>query len=76
MGLHAVEREVDRTELYVADEVFFCGSAWEVTPITSVDRYPVGSGTIGPLTRRIRRIYRDVVRGRLPQYKHWLTPVY
>ena len=76
MGLHAVEREVDRTELYVADEVLFCGSAWEVTPITSVDRYPVGDGTIGPLTRRIRRIYRDVVRGRLPQYKHWLTPVY
>ena len=48
MGLQAVEREVDRTELYVADEVLFCGSAWEVTPITSVDRYPVGDGTIGP----------------------------
>lgn len=76
MGLQTLEREVDRTELYLADEVFFCGSAWEITPITSVDRYPVGDGTIGPVTRKIRRIYQDVIRGRLPKYKHWLTPAY
>jgi len=76
MSLQPLERDVDRTELYVADEVFFCGSAWEITPITSVDRYPVGDGGIGPLTRRIRQIYQDVIRGRVPKYKHWLTPVY
>jgi branched-chain amino acid aminotransferase len=76
MGLDALEREVDRTELYLADEVLFCGSAWEITPITSVDRYPVGDGKIGPVTRRIRQIYRDVVRGGVPKYTHWLTPVY
>ncbi len=76
LGLRSLEREVDRTELYVADEVFFCGSAWEIAPITSVDRYPVGDGTIGPLTRKIRKIYQDVIRGRFPKYKHWLTPVY
>jgi len=76
MKLDTLEREVDRTELYLADEVFFCGSAWEITPITSVDRYPVGDGTIGPVTRKIRQIYQDVIRGRKPKYKHWLTPVY
>lgn len=76
MGLRVVERDVDRTELYLAEEVFFCGSAWEVTPITSVDRFPVGDGAIGPVTRRLRQLYRDAVRGRLPQYRRWLTPVY
>jgi branched-chain amino acid aminotransferase len=76
MKLGTLEREVDRTELYLADEVFFCGSAWEITPITSVDRYPVGDGTIGPVTRKIRQIYQDVIRGRMPKYKHWLTPVH
>jgi branched-chain amino acid aminotransferase len=76
LGLEFVEREVDRTELYLADEVFFCGSAWEITPITSVDRYPVGDGGIGPLTERLRRLYEDVVRGEVPKYKAWLTPVY
>jgi branched-chain amino acid aminotransferase len=76
LGVEFVEREIDRTELYIADESFFCGSAWEICPITSVDRYPVGDGAIGPLTRRLRSLYQDVVRGKLPTYKHWLTPVY
>jgi branched-chain amino acid aminotransferase len=76
MNLETLEREVDRTELYLADEVFFCGSAWEITPITSVDRYPVGDGAIGPLTRRVRQFYQNVIRGRVAKYKHWLTPVY
>jgi branched-chain amino acid aminotransferase len=76
MQLQPLEREVDRTELYVADEVLFCGSAWEITPITSVDRYPVGDGAIGPVTRKIRQIYQDIIRGRIPKYKHWLTPAY
>ena len=71
-----LEREVDRTELYVADEAFLCGSGEEILPITSVDRFPVGDGTIGPLTRRIRALYQEVVRGAMPKYKHWLTPVY
>jgi branched-chain amino acid aminotransferase len=76
LGLEFVEREVDRTEIYVADEAFFCGSAWEICPITSVDRYPIGDGSIGPITERLRTLYQDVVRGRVPKYKHWLTPVY
>ncbi len=76
LKLELVEREIDRTELYVADEVFYCGSAYEILPITSVDRYPVGSGTVGPVCQQIRGLYRDMVRGAVPKYKHWLTPVY
>jgi branched-chain amino acid aminotransferase len=76
MRLSLLEREIDRTELYLAEEAFFCGSAYEVLPITSVDRYPLGDGAIGPVTRQIRRLYHDVVRGATPKYKHWLTPVY
>jgi branched-chain amino acid aminotransferase len=76
LGLTVVEREVDRTELYVAEEVFFCGSGAEILPIGSVDRYLVGGGKVGPMTRRIRAVYSDVVRGRNPKYAGWLLPVY
>ncbi len=75
LGVPVVEREVDRTELYVADEVLFCGTAAEVTPITSVDRIPVGTGEIGPITRRVERLYHDIVRGIDPGYPEWRTVV-
>ena len=71
-----VEREIDRTELYVSDEVFFCGSGKEVTPIGSIDHRPVGDGGIGPLTAAIRDTYFDVAKGRHQEYASWLTPVY
>jgi len=70
------EREIDRTELYIADEAFFCGSGAEITPVNSVDRYPIGTGRPGVLTRRLQESYFAAVEGRLPQYRHWLTPVY
>jgi len=76
LGLEVIERDVDRTELYICDEAFFCGSGHEVTPIVSVDHYDVGAGTPGALTRRIQSLYFDVVAGRVPRYRHWLTPVY
>jgi branched-chain amino acid aminotransferase len=76
LGLPVVEREIDRTELYVADEVFMCGSGLEVLPITSVDRITVGEGTRGPTTKRIQEIYFAAARGELPAYRRWLTPVY
>jgi branched-chain amino acid aminotransferase len=75
LGLEVIERDIDRTELYICDEAFFCGSGHEVTPINSVDRYEVGDGRPGPLTRRIQKLYFDLVSGALPQYRHWLTPV-
>jgi branched-chain amino acid aminotransferase len=76
LAVDVVEREIDRTELYVADEVFMCGSGLEVLPITSVDRITIGQGARGPLTKRIQDVYFGAARGDLPAYRHWLTPVY
>jgi branched-chain amino acid aminotransferase len=76
LGVDVVEREIDRTELYVADEVFMCGSGLEVLPITSVDRIPVGEGSRGPMTRRLQDVYFAAARGELSAYRRWLAPVY
>lgn len=75
LGLKVVERQVDRTELYLADEVFTCGTAAEVTPIVNIDKYAVGDGTIGPVTRALESAFDDVLRGRDARYAHWRTPV-
>lgn len=76
LGLTVVEREVDRSETYICDEAFFCGSGAEVVPILSIDHYSVGDGSAGPLTRKIQKLYFDVVAGRVAKYRSWLTPVY
>lgn len=72
----ASERDVDRTELYAADEVFICGSAEEVTPVVSVDRIPVGEGRPGPITRQLQDVFFRAARGTDPDYADMLTPVY
>jgi branched-chain amino acid aminotransferase len=69
-------RRVDRTELYQMDEVFLCGTGVQVSAITNIDHRPVGDGQIGPLVRRISRIYFEAVRGKNAKYKDWLTPIY
>jgi branched-chain amino acid aminotransferase len=76
MGMEVVERPIDRTELYVCDELFFTGTAVELGPIVRVDHRPVGAGTVGAVTGRLRALYRDATRGRLPQYRQWLVPAY
>jgi branched-chain amino acid aminotransferase len=76
LGLPVVERQVGRTELYAADEVFLCGTGAQVSPVVEVDRRPVGSGKIGPIATRIQQLYFQVVKGRHPKYRHWCTPVY
>ena len=76
MGIPCVERSIDRSELYIADEVFLCGTGAQLSPVIEVDRRPVGGGGIGPLTARLKDRYFDIVRGRVPEYGHWLTPVY
>jgi len=76
LGLAVVERQVGRTELYVADEVFLCGTGAQVSPVVEVDRRPVGSGKIGPIATRIQQLYFQVVKGRHPKYRHWCSPVY
>ncbi len=76
LGTAVLEREVDRTELYVADEVFLCGTAVEVYPVASVDRYPMGNGEVGPVVSRLRELFHQVVRGKEERYRDWRTPVY
>lgn len=76
LGFSTVERTIDRTELYVADEAFFCGTGVELMPIIEIDRRPVGAGSIGPITQELADLYFKVLRGREPRYRDWCTPVY
>jgi branched-chain amino acid aminotransferase len=68
-------RSIDRSELYVADELFLCGTGVQISPVTEIDHRPVGSGAVGPITSLVRERYFDAVRGRLPEYRHWLTEI-
>ncbi len=76
MGISVIERTVDRTELYACDEAFLCGSAMEVTPVLSIDKYTVGNGEIGKITSDLHRAYLDTARGNSEQHKDWVTAVY
>jgi branched-chain amino acid aminotransferase len=76
LGLEVVEREIDRTEVYLAEEAFFCGTGVQIAAITKVDYRPIGTGKLGPITRDLRRLYFDVVRGRVPKYRELCTPAY
>jgi branched-chain amino acid aminotransferase len=75
LGIPVVERQIDRSELYIADEIFLVGTGAQVAPVSEVDHRTIGAGGTGPLTKKIQDRYFDAVRGRLPQYEHWLTPV-
>jgi branched-chain amino acid aminotransferase len=75
-GIPTLIRQVDRTELYIADEVFLCGTGAQISPVTSIDRRQIGKGERGPLTRKISETYFAAVRGKSPQYRSWVTPVY
>ena len=76
LGLTVIERPIGRTELYVADEMYLCGTGAEITPVRSVDRRVVGQGGVGPLTARLQKHFGDVVRGRVPERRSWLTSVW
>ena len=76
LGMDVEVREIDRTELYVADEAFFCGSGYEITPIVSIDRFELGTGAVGPITERVTRAYMDAVRGVDKRYPEWRTSTY
>jgi branched-chain amino acid aminotransferase len=75
-GISLVERAIDRSELYTASEIFLCGTGVQVAAAVSLDRRQIGDGRPGPLTTRIQEVYFQAVRGELPRYAHWLTPVY
>jgi branched-chain amino acid aminotransferase len=76
LGIPTVERSIDRTELYGADEVFLCGTGAQISPVIEIDRRAIGSGRPGSVSRDLSRTYFDAVRGRNPAYRDWLTPVY
>lgn len=76
LGIAFEERAIGRTELYVADEMFLCGTGAEITAVRSVDRRTVGDGHVGPVTRRLSERFEAVVRGRVPERSDWLTPVW
>ena len=76
LDIPVVEREVDRTELYIADEIFFLGTGWEIMPVASVERLDVGSGKIGPITRAVADIYHKVATGEDSRFPEWRTPVW
>ena len=76
LGIEVEIRSIDRTELYICDEMFMCGTGVQISPVTSVDRRDVGAGEIGPITKRISKIYFDAVRGKDARYSDWLTPIY
>ncbi len=75
-GIETIEREIDRTELYISDEAFFCGTGAQVTPISSIDHRPLGNGEVGPITQKIQKLYFDVVKGKIDKYKKWCMPIY
>jgi len=76
LGVQVMERDIDRTELYLAEELFLCGTAAELTPITSVNKMLVGSGRPGPVTISLLRRYLDVVSKQIACYSEWLVPIY
>lgn len=76
MGIRVTERSVDRTELYACDEAFLCGSAMEITPVLSVDKYVVGNGEAGDTTTALHKAYLDAATGKIKELKEWITEIY
>jgi len=75
LGYTVREDVIPREQLYLMDEMFFCGTAVEINPITSVDRIPIGTGEPGPITQALQSAFFGIVRGEQPDRHQWLTPV-
>ncbi len=76
IGIPVEERTIDRTELYTCEEAFLCGSAMEVTPILSIDKYIIGSGEAGKITTKLHKAYLDAAKGKNEKFMNWVTPIY
>jgi len=76
LGIEVIERDIDRTEVYIADELFMCGTGVQIAAITKVEHRPVGNEDMGPITRQVHDLFHQVVRGQVGKYRDWLTPVY
>jgi branched-chain amino acid aminotransferase len=75
LGLPVVERSIDRTEVFVSEELFMTGTAAEIMAVTKIDHRPVGAGVMGPVTTKLRGLYDEVIRARNPKYQHWNVEV-
>jgi branched-chain amino acid aminotransferase len=75
LGIATVSRAIDRTELYVADELFLVGTGVQISPITRIDHRSVGDGNVGEWTLKLQQLYNEIVRGMSPAYRHWVTAV-
>lgn len=75
LGLTLIERDIDRTELYLADEAFYCGTGVQIVAIGSIDHHTIGQGVKGPIAQQLSELYDRVLRGELPKYMRWLSPV-
>lgn len=76
LGLQVIERPIDRSELYICDELFFTGTAVGIAPVVRVDHRPVRDGMIGPIVHQLQRVYFNVTRGHLSDYRKWLLATY
>jgi branched-chain amino acid aminotransferase len=76
LNIEVQERNIDRTEVYLADEIFMCGTGAQISPVTQIEHRLVGSGKVGPITRQLRDLYMDIVHGRVDRYRDWVAPVY
>ena len=76
LNMAVIERHIDRTEVYLCDELFLTGTAAQITAVTQVDHRAIGSGSMGPVARQLRSLFYDIVRGMKPAYSTWNTPVY
>ncbi len=76
LGVETIERPIDRTEIYMSDELFMTGTAAQIVAITQVDYRQIGTGKMGSIVTRLKELFQQVVRGNLPKYRSWTTPVY
>ena len=76
LGIEIIERQIDRSELYTADECFLTGTAAHITPVAEIDQRQVGNGEVGKITKKLQVIYADVIKGNNRKYLKWCTPVY
>ena len=76
LGIQTIERPIDRSELYTADECFLTGTAAHITPIAEIDHHRIGNGSIGEITGKLQNLYFEVIRGKAPKYLAWCTAVY
>ena len=76
LNIEVEERVINRTELYIADEAFYCGTGAQISPVTSIDNRDLGNGKAGPISLKLQKLYFDVVKGKVPEYKKWCMPIY